>query len=372
MQKVVGVNLNGNAYQIEEQGYAALQTYLERAEERLAANPDRGEIVGDLEQAIAEKFAGVLHANKTVVTAAEVERILTEMGPVDDSADATPPPGGAAATDRAAGDEPKAAPGAAKRLYQIREGAMISGVCNGIAAYLNVDVTIVRIVFVVLAVATRGVWLLVYGAMMFVIPYAETSEEHAAARGRPFTAQELIDQAKRNYADFRNNKDWKQHWRRQRSEWKRHWRYTVHRPYWSPAAAQVAYASQFGAGAAAPVFGLIHAALGLALVLALLSLATTHMLFGYALPTGLPLWAAFIIVILVYQTLASPFIAARHAARFEYGATPFAWLGPLFGLLWLGFVVFSIWWGYHHVPAVHDFLQQLPAWWQTLVSQMSK
>jgi len=370
MQKVVGVNLNGNAYQIEEQGYAALQAYLERADARLASNPDRAEIIADLEQAIADKFTGVLRPHKTVVTAAEVERLLNEMGPVDD-ADAA----GAGASgnpETSAGSDAKATAGASKRLYQIREGAMISGVCNGIAAYLNVDVTIVRVAFVLLAVLTRGVWLLVYAAMMFVIPYAETSEERAAARGRPFTAQELIDQAKRNYADFRNNKDWKQHWRRQRREWKRQWRYAVHRTSWGPPPAHVAYASQVTASAAAPVFGLIHAALGLALVLALISLATTHRLFGYALPSGMPLWAALIVVILIYQAIASPFIAARHAAISGYGSMPFGWLGPIFGLLWLGLVAFSIWWGYHNVQPVHDFIQQLPAWWQSFVAQLSK
>jgi phage shock protein PspC (stress-responsive transcriptional regulator) len=369
MQKVVGVNLNGNAYQIEEQGYAALQAYLERAEARLAGNPDRAEILADLEQAIGDKFTGVLRPHKTVVTAAEVERILNEMGPVDDGDAAASATSGSAEKGAAGDSKVGAAP--SKRLYQIREGAMISGVCNGIAAYLNVDVTIVRITFVVLAVITRGVWLLVYAAMMFVIPYAETSEERAAASGRPFTAQELIDQAKRNYADFRNNKDWKQHWRRQRREWKRQWRYAIHNN-WGPSFAHAAYASQMTAGAAAPVFGLIHAALGLALVLALISLATTHMLFGYALPPGLPLWAAFIIVILIYQTIASPFIAARHAAMSGYAPTPFGWLGPLFGLLWLGLVAFSIWWGYHNVQPVHDFIQQLPQWWQSVVAQLNK
>jgi len=81
----------------------------------------------------------------------------------------------------------------------------------------------VRIAFVILAVLTKGVWLLVYGVMMF-IPYAKTSEEHAAAHGRPFTAKEVIDQAKRNYEDFRTNKEWRRHWRRQRRHLREQWR----------------------------------------------------------------------------------------------------------------------------------------------------
>ena len=48
MQKVVSINLNGNAYQLEEAGYEALRAYLERAEARLQESPDRAEIMADM------------------------------------------------------------------------------------------------------------------------------------------------------------------------------------------------------------------------------------------------------------------------------------------------------------------------------------
>ena len=83
MQKVVGINLNGNAYQLEEPGYEALRAYLEGAESRLQTNPDRVEVMADLEQAVAEKCGRYLGPNKTVVTAAEIETIIREMGPVE-------------------------------------------------------------------------------------------------------------------------------------------------------------------------------------------------------------------------------------------------------------------------------------------------
>jgi hypothetical protein len=51
MQKVVSINLNGIAYQIDESGYDALVAYLETAQRQLRDNPDRDEILADLEQA---------------------------------------------------------------------------------------------------------------------------------------------------------------------------------------------------------------------------------------------------------------------------------------------------------------------------------
>src|SRR5690242_7263308 len=100
MQKVVGINLNGNAYQLEEPGYEALRAYLERAESRLQANPDRAEIMADLEQAIAEKCGRYLGASKNVVTAGEIETIIAEMGPVE-----SPEPIAASGAGRAAAGE---------------------------------------------------------------------------------------------------------------------------------------------------------------------------------------------------------------------------------------------------------------------------
>src|SRR2546421_1014962 len=55
MHKVIVINLNGRAYQVDEVGYDALRAYLDRAEVQLRTNPDLAEIMTDLEQAIGEK-----------------------------------------------------------------------------------------------------------------------------------------------------------------------------------------------------------------------------------------------------------------------------------------------------------------------------
>jgi len=96
MQKVISINLNGNGYQLDESGYDALREYLARAEHELEANPDRAEIMADLEQAIADKCQKFLGPHKSVVNSSEIELIVKEMGPIDaaagedgDSADAT-------------------------------------------------------------------------------------------------------------------------------------------------------------------------------------------------------------------------------------------------------------------------------------------
>src|SRR5690349_24336402 len=98
MKKVVSISLNGNAFQLEEPGYEELRVYLERAEARLKDSPDRAEVMADLEQAIGEKCSRVLGTHKTIVGAAEITSILTEMGPVETAEEK---PAGAASSNSA-------------------------------------------------------------------------------------------------------------------------------------------------------------------------------------------------------------------------------------------------------------------------------
>ena len=81
MNKVITINLGGNAYQLEEGGYDALRAYLETAAAKLHGNPDRDEILSDIELAIAEKFRALLASHKTVVETKEVAAVLARDGP---------------------------------------------------------------------------------------------------------------------------------------------------------------------------------------------------------------------------------------------------------------------------------------------------
>ena len=74
MQKVITINLNGNAYQVEETRLRRAASPISTAPQRqLQDNPDRAEILADLEQAIAEKCRRYFGAHKTVIVAAEVD-----------------------------------------------------------------------------------------------------------------------------------------------------------------------------------------------------------------------------------------------------------------------------------------------------------
>ncbi len=57
----------------------------------------------------------------------------------------------------------------AKRLYKSTKDRMIAGVCGGLAEYFDIDPVIVRIVFVVFALA-GGPGLLAYIILWIIVP----------------------------------------------------------------------------------------------------------------------------------------------------------------------------------------------------------
>jgi phage shock protein PspC (stress-responsive transcriptional regulator) len=357
MNTVIIINLNGNAFHLEEPGFASLRAYLERAQAQLKDNPDKIEIMADLEQAIADKCARFLQPHKNVLTAVEMDEVLKEMGPVqsEHSADASDTPNTESRSNGAAA-------GAPKRLYQIREGAMLSGVCTGLAAYLNIDVTIVRIAFVLLALLTTGIWVLVYLVMMLVVPFANTGEEHAAAAGAPFNAQEVIDRAKKHYAEFKDSKEWRRHWRQQRREWRRRWHENA---YWWGHNLQrnvnqvgsAGYGGQFGAALLIPFLAIFNAVLFCAWIAAIVSLATTGAIFGWVVAGSIPLWVSILILMIFYGMVSRPLRHARRAIYFNTGGHSYYWFAAWYEILSTGVLILVCWLAYTHVPEVRDFFQ---------------
>lgn len=57
-----------------------------------------------------------------------------------------------------------------RKLTRSRENRMICGVCGGLGEYLNVDPTIVRIIWIFFSLAGCGTGLLVYLIASVIIP----------------------------------------------------------------------------------------------------------------------------------------------------------------------------------------------------------
>jgi phage shock protein PspC (stress-responsive transcriptional regulator) len=70
-----------------------------------------------------------------------------------------------------------------RRLYRSRTDSVIGGVAGGVAEYLDVDPSIVRIVWAVLAIVTGGIFFVLYIVMWIVVP--EGAQVPGAPRYQP-------------------------------------------------------------------------------------------------------------------------------------------------------------------------------------------
>ncbi|HSM56442.1 MAG TPA: PspC domain-containing protein [Candidatus Sulfomarinibacteraceae bacterium] len=74
-----------------------------------------------------------------------------------------------------------------KRLVRSRTDRMFFGVAGGVAHYLNVDPVLVRLIFVLIALASQGQILLVYLILAILMP-----EEKGRAKANPFDEDEIV------------------------------------------------------------------------------------------------------------------------------------------------------------------------------------
>lgn len=391
MNKVITINLGGNAFPLEEGGYEALQAYLATAARRLERNPDRAEIIADIEQAIADKFRAVLSAHKGVVLTAEVATIITEMGAVEDGSPQAEVPGGAAAPTTEAGPSPAGEAPVPRRLYKIREGAELAGVCNGLAAFSGLDIRLVRMFFVIFTAITCGFGLLLYVGLALVLPTALTPAEKSAATGAPSTTEEFIRRAREGYyagmrtmGDKQAHRAWRRKFKREMRAWRhdfrremrsRRWARTEDAPPGADRPGPYVYAHP-AATIARPVISLVIGLIFLLAIWAAWSLLTSGAVWGWPLPDHTPLWIGLVLLAIAYHILVWPLKILRYFCYFP-GSDRAVWRlhhDSSGGFVGLACLLLVLWYAHGHIPAVHRAIDSLPplihhtvdavrAWW---------
>jgi phage shock protein PspC (stress-responsive transcriptional regulator) len=181
MQRIsTTVRLNRSTLEFDEAAFARLQQYLEESASLLEGDPDPQEILADLEQAVADQCVRRLPPDRRVVTLVELAPALEEIGTVQ-------VPGASAAV------HDRAAAGASRPLQQFSEGAVISGVCLGLARYFGLNVTALRVFAVLLLLLSGGGVILVYLAMMLLMPYAPLRSDGPPLRWLPQKSRSVTE-----------------------------------------------------------------------------------------------------------------------------------------------------------------------------------
>jgi phage shock protein PspC (stress-responsive transcriptional regulator) len=213
MKAAITIELDGATFVLDEGAYQSLRSYLERAAARLRNHPDRAEVIAGLERSIGAELAQGPGAQGVPLDQAEMLAALKEVGRVDgpelgepapsqpspsSSASAGPSPGARFGRGFCAGPGATAGRGSSgssgsragadarprmRRLYRLKDGQHVAGVCAGLAAFSDIDVGMIRFIFLLGTMFSGGMLLVAYVVLMFVMPLARTEAEIAEAHG---------------------------------------------------------------------------------------------------------------------------------------------------------------------------------------------
>lgn len=182
MKKTLTVNLGGTVFHIDEDAYRLLDNYLSNLKIHFRKEAGADEIIDDIERRISELFAEKLTAGSQVITITDVEEVIARMGKLEDMEaenDSEPSVGNATRTT------------IHRRLYRNPDDKLLGGVISGMAAYLGWDVTLLRLLLLVVLICGVGTLIPVYIVCWLVIPEARTAAEKLSMRGEAVTVENI-------------------------------------------------------------------------------------------------------------------------------------------------------------------------------------
>ncbi len=173
MDKTIKINLGGTLFQIDEEAYKILRRYLQDIDDRLKNTPGGAETIEDIESRIAEIFQSQ-GGTAAVISRENVEAMISIIGKPEDF-DAA----GEATETR----QSYAHSTSQKKLYKNPDDMIISGVCGGLGAFLNMEAVWVRLLFIIFT-CFFGIGFFVYLALWIALPSAQSDSQKREMYGR--------------------------------------------------------------------------------------------------------------------------------------------------------------------------------------------
>ncbi|MDR3298348.1 MAG: PspC domain-containing protein [Candidatus Nomurabacteria bacterium] len=190
MNEIVRIHIAGVAYEIDVDAKKALDKYLAAIRASLG---DEQDAMDDIEIRITEILAerGILKDG--VVRPADILAMKGQLGSPKDFS-----------SDEKRGEESeetvadRVREGFAQRKYfRDPENGILGGVLAGFAAYTGWDLTLLRVLFVILTVFTAGFpFVLLYIVVWICAPEAKTASDFLAMKGEPINLESIKDTAK--------------------------------------------------------------------------------------------------------------------------------------------------------------------------------
>ena len=179
MKQVININFQGRVVPIEVPAYDILKAYIESLSRHFALEDGKDEIINDIENRIGELFQERIKAGAICITDEDVNAIIKSIGrPEDfDDADSSATTNTADSAERNTQQQQQSSytnPSGKRRLFRDENHKLVGGVCSGIANYFDIDIVIVRIVFLVL-LFSFGIGFIPYIILWIAVPSSATT-----------------------------------------------------------------------------------------------------------------------------------------------------------------------------------------------------
>lgn len=195
MKKALKINLGGQIFHIDEDAYEKLKIYLDTISRHFSNITESKEIMNDIESRIAELLYGKMKDREQVISLKEVDEIIEIMGRPEEIA----------ADDTMEEERPRRDFRTNRRLYRDPDNSVLGGVSAGLAAYFNVDILLIRILFIIFTVLGGGVPVLIYIVLWIAVPKAVTSAQKLEMRGEKVTVSNIERTVKEEYESVKEN-----------------------------------------------------------------------------------------------------------------------------------------------------------------------
>jgi phage shock protein PspC (stress-responsive transcriptional regulator) len=191
MKTTVQISLNGIAFNLDENAYQQLKSYINELQSHFV---DDSEIIEDIEARIADLLSLRIKSTDQAVNIGDINEIINIIGNSNDIDD------NANGSDKFKKHFENVNNPVKKHLYRDTENKVIAGVCSGIGHYLNLDATWIRVVFIVFMVISLKIdglhfWfsnrfilgmpfiLFVYIVLWIVMPRTKTPRQNLEMHG---------------------------------------------------------------------------------------------------------------------------------------------------------------------------------------------
>ena len=177
MKEITRIHIAKMSYDVEIEAKKQLEAYLKALE----VNSGDTDIMDDIEIRITEILAERGVQKNGVVTEDDIEALKKQLGePREFMTD-----------DAKVANDGEMVSESARKLFRDTDHAVFGGVLAGAAAFFKVNPALVRILFIIVALASFGTALLVYIVLWIAVPPAHTAADKLQMAGRPVTVESI-------------------------------------------------------------------------------------------------------------------------------------------------------------------------------------